>query len=68
MPRILSMPRHSVDSAGRRDFLCAVLALIAVPQRRLPPTSWTCPMHAEVVDNERGKCPICKTTLVPVKL
>ena len=25
-------------------------------------------MHAEVVDNERGKCPICKTTLVPVKL
>ena len=68
LPRILSMPRHSVDSAGRRDFLCAVLALIAVPQRPLPPTSWTCPMHAEVVDNERGNCPICKTTLVPVKL
>jgi hypothetical protein len=38
------------------------------PARPLPPTSWTCPMHAEVVDNEKGKCPICKMDLVPIKL
>jgi hypothetical protein len=25
-------------------------------------------MHAEVVDNERGACPICKMQLVPVRL
>jgi hypothetical protein len=62
------MPRRSVDAASRRDFLCAVLALVAMPQRPLPPTSWTCPMHAEVVDNERGRCPICRMDLVPVKL
>jgi hypothetical protein len=63
------MPRDAVNSASRRDFLCAVFALIAAPPSRpLPPTSWTCPMHAEVVDDERGTCPICRMDLVPVKL
>jgi hypothetical protein len=34
----------------------------------LPPLSWSCPMHPEVVDNEAGKCPICGMTLEKVRL
>jgi hypothetical protein len=34
----------------------------------LPPLSWTCPMHAEVVEARAGACPICRMTLVPVRL
>src|SRR5258708_5330156 len=34
----------------------------------LPPMSWTCPMHPEVVDVNDGACPICKMALVPVRL
>jgi hypothetical protein len=36
--------------------------------RELPPVSWTCPMHPEVVDNKAGKCPICTMNLVAVRL
>jgi hypothetical protein len=36
--------------------------------RPLPPLSWTCPMHAEVVEGKAGACPICHMTLVPVRL
>ncbi|MBI1876391.1 MAG: hypothetical protein HYS05_21225 [Acidobacteria bacterium] len=54
---------------ARREFLALVAgAIVPLLQRPLPPTSWTCPMHAEVVDNESGTCPICKMDLVPVKL
>ena len=38
------------------------------PAAPIPPVSWTCPMHAEVVNNAAGKCPICAMTLVPVRL
>src|SRR6185295_10678861 len=34
----------------------------------LPPVSWTCPMHPEVVDDQTGACPICKMPLTPVRL
>jgi hypothetical protein len=34
----------------------------------LPPLSWTCPMHPEVVDDRPGKCPICRMKLEPVRL
>jgi Heavy metal binding domain len=34
----------------------------------VPPVSWSCPMHAEVIDNEPGKCPICGMALTPVRL
>jgi hypothetical protein len=34
----------------------------------LPPLSWTCPMHPEVVDDHAGTCPICRMTLEPVRL
>ena len=52
----------------RREFL-AVVAAAAVPvPKDLPPLSWTCTMHPEVVDDHAGKCPICSMTLVPVRL
>jgi hypothetical protein len=34
----------------------------------LPPVSWTCLHHPEVVDNKSGKCPICAMNLKPVRL
>jgi len=40
----------------------------ATPPRPLPPLSWTCPMHPEVVTDTSGACPICRMTLVPVRL
>ena len=55
----------------RRTFLAALLGPLAfdapawpaaglqTPASALPPVSWSCPMHPEVVDNEAGKCPIC---------
>src|SRR5213592_2884098 len=36
--------------------------------RPLPPVSWTCPMHPEVVDDQSGTCPICRMALTPVRL
>jgi hypothetical protein len=38
------------------------------PGQKIPPVAYTCPMHAEVVDDEGGKCPICAMTLVPIRL
>jgi hypothetical protein len=65
----------------RRTFLVALgapLGLAALGQRLaafqgappapLPPVSWSCPMHPEVVDNEPGKCPICGMTLEHLRL
>lgn len=34
----------------------------------LPPVSYTCPMHGEVLGDEGGTCPTCKMNLVPVRL
>lgn len=48
---------------GRR-----VAAFQMPPPSPLPPLSWSCPMHPEVVDNEAGKCPICGMTLEKVRL
>jgi hypothetical protein len=60
----------------RREFLTALAALVATPPKPmrqaqgmpLPPLSWTCPMHPEVVDDQSGTCPICKMPLTPVRL
>lgn len=61
---------------NRRQFLASFAAAAAIPGQAaqpagpaaLPPLSWTCPMHPEVVDDGRGKCPICSMELVPVRL
>ena len=34
----------------------------------LPPISYTCPMHPEILEGKGGSCPICKMDLVPIRL
>ena len=34
----------------------------------LPPISYTCPMHPEILEGKSGICPICKMNLVPIRL
>src|SRR4029079_7825829 len=34
----------------------------------LPPVSWTCVMHPDVVTDKPGQCPQCRMDLVPVRL
>jgi heavy metal-binding protein len=60
--------RSISDAISRRAFLQRIAALAAPLPKPLPPVSWTCPMHAEVVDDRSGKCPICGMQLVPVRL
>jgi hypothetical protein len=40
----------------------------AAPARPLPALSMTCPMHPDIVESRAGSCPLCKMTLVPVRL
>jgi hypothetical protein len=40
----------------------------AAPGEQLPPLSYTCPMHPEVLEDKAGTCPICKMDLVPIRL
>jgi hypothetical protein len=35
---------------------------------KLPPISYTCPMHPEILEGKNGICPICKMDLVPIRL
>ena len=35
---------------------------------KLPPLSMTCPMHPDVIESKPGSCPLCKMSLVPVRL
>jgi hypothetical protein len=35
---------------------------------KLPPISYTCPMHPEILEDKTGICPICKMDLVPIRL
>lgn len=37
-------------------------------ERPLPPASWSCPMHPDVVEDAKGICPICKMDLTPVRI
>ena len=40
----------------------------ATSNEKLPPLSYTCPMHPEILENKGGTCPICKMDLVPIRL
>ena len=44
----------------------ALLFVLAAPTP-LPPISWTCLMHPDVVESQKGACPICRMDLVPVR-
>ena len=35
---------------------------------KLPPISYTCPMHPDILEGKGGICPICKMDLVPIRL
>jgi heavy metal-binding protein len=55
---------------------CVLLFVAALGAQRderpaapsLPPVSQTCVHHPDVVESRPGSCPICKMTLVPVRL
>jgi hypothetical protein len=50
-------------------FISLFLASSAASQRReLPDLVWSCPMHHDVVEAQKGTCPVCKMNLVPVRL
>jgi len=69
---------------GLTTVVCALMLLLtaamsaqqrpAAEQRRapalpkLPPLSMTCPHHPDVLLDSPGTCPMCKMTLVPVRL
>jgi hypothetical protein len=37
-------------------------------QQDLPPLSYTCPMHSDVISDSTGTCPICRMVLEPIRL
>jgi hypothetical protein len=43
-------------------------AAAAAASEKLPPISYTCPMHPEILEDKAGTCPICKMDLVPIRL
>jgi hypothetical protein len=43
-------------------------AATAASSEKLPPLSYTCPMHPEILEDKTGTCPICKMDLVPIRL
>lgn len=38
------------------------------PASALPPVQFSCPMHPEIVEDQKGQCPICKMDLEAVRL
>jgi hypothetical protein len=40
----------------------------AQAQAKLPPLQYTCPMHAEVLEDKPGSCHICKMPLEPTRI
>jgi len=55
----------------RRAFLFGLIALPAFQKAAappLPPLSYSCPMHPEVVDSAPGTCPICGMEMQKVRL
>src|SRR5260221_13286917 len=72
--------RHHAEHAGAQYYFCGVRCherFSAEPERfagaaktaapSAPPgTSWTCPMHPEVIRDAPGSCPICGMALEPM--
>src|SRR5947208_8163108 len=50
-----------------RALLVALLTQAAIAPA-IPPISWTCPMHPDVIADKAGVCPICKMDLEPMRL
>ncbi|HEV8209565.1 MAG TPA: heavy metal-binding domain-containing protein [Vicinamibacterales bacterium] len=46
----------------------ATPASASAQAEKLPPISYTCPMHPEILESKGGICPICKMDLVPIRL
>ena len=46
----------------------AVLVLAIAAGAQLPASSWTCPMHPDVLEPKKGACGICGMDLEPVRL
>jgi hypothetical protein len=60
-------------SVVRRLAILLLLASLAspagqAPSQELPPLSWICPMHADVVEGDKGRCPVCGMDLAPMRL
>jgi Cu+-exporting ATPase len=72
--------RHRAEHAGKHYFFCGARCrerFVAEPGRFAgggkpaapvapPGTSWTCPMHPEIVRDHPGSCPICGMALEPL--
>jgi Heavy metal binding domain len=48
--------------------LAAGLTAQKPPRTDLPPVSFTCPMHPDIIEDREGACPRCGMPLVPVRL
>src|SRR5262245_54912763 len=63
---------EALDMTRRFLFICAIVSLLRVTgqaqESNLPPISWTCPMHPDVIEGKKGQCPICAMNLVPIRL
>jgi len=57
-------------SAVRRSNADGVAPRAARPVQgeSLPPISFTCPMHPEILEDKKGSCPICRMDLVGIRL
>src|SRR5215217_2232405 len=56
LERFTAEPRSYLPHPGAR----------VEPQAPQPGTTWTCPMHPEIVRDRPGSCPICGMALEPM--
>ena len=67
--RMRNVIRHVIAIAALVGSAAATVAAGQAPKsaaaarESLPPISYTCPMHPEIVEDKKGTCPICKMDL-----